>query len=266
MDKKINKKALIVSLIFALVSCGLVYVYFRTLDKPVVAEVPKATLLVAARDIYAGEQIRSGDIKTIEIPQDAMPEGVINDRESIESYYAGERIIAGEPFRAERLTEWDDLTLSFSIPRGKRAISVYVDENAVFSNQLSVGDKVDVIGHYSIKAGDNDTIEFSRIIVQNVMILAIGSNRVRNNTTTGTESAGSDASGKTALPSTVTLLVTPNEAEKITYTSTFANFSFALRGNKDDSTVDAPGIIMDDLLKGSRLEDFIMPSEEEGEQ
>ncbi|HHY64985.1 MAG TPA: Flp pilus assembly protein CpaB [Clostridiaceae bacterium] len=269
MDKKINKKALIVSMIFALISCGLVYIYIKSLNKPEeVKEVPKAKLLVAARDIHAGEQIQAGDIKTIEIPQDAMPEGVLNDRESIESHYAIEKIITGEPFRGERLTEWDNLALSFSIPKGKRALSVYIDENAVFSNQLRVGDKIDIIGHYIIETEDR-SIEFTRIIVQDISILAIGSNRLRNNTASGSESAGSGSSGNTGdsgLPATVTLLVTPEEAETIAFTAQFADFSFILRGDKDESIVDTPGIGIDDILKGSRLEYLTAQPEEEGEQ
>lgn len=262
MEKKINKKALIVSMIFALISCGLVFSYIKTIDKPVEKEeAPKAKLLVAARNIMVGEQIKANDIKSVEVPEDALPEGVLNDRESIESYYASERIMEGEPFRSERLTQWENLTLSFSIPEGKRAISVYVDENAIFSNQLRVGDRVDIIGNYTIEAEDGKTVEFSRIIVQNVRILAIGSNRVPKNAS----DSGSQPAADEQMPGTVTLLVTPEEAEKISYTSSFANFTFALRGNKDEKTVDAPGIIMNDLIKGSSL-DVFMEFPEEGEE
>lgn len=259
MEKKINKKALIVSMIFALISCGLVFNYIRTLNKPVKEE-PKVKLLVASRNIMAGEQVKAGDIKTIEIPQDALPEGIINDRNSIESYYAREQIIAGEPFRAERLAGWEELALAYGIPEGKRAISVYVDENAIFSNQLRVGDKVDIIGNYNIEAEDGKTIEFSRIIVQNVDVLAIGSSRIQKNAAMENNSAGN-----VQLPGTVTLLVSPGDAEKIAYTSAFANYSFALRGNKDDDIVYTPGIIMNEFLEGSKLGGFtVFP--EEGEQ
>ncbi|NLL95985.1 MAG: Flp pilus assembly protein CpaB [Clostridiaceae bacterium] len=261
MEKKINKKALIVSMIFALISCGLVFSYIKTLNKPVAKEEPKIKLLVASRDIMVGEQIKASDIKTMEVPQGAVPEGIINDRKSIESYYAREQIIMGEPFRTERLTEWENLTLSFSIPEGKRAISVYVDENAIFSNQLRVGDRVDIIGNYTIETEDGKTIEFSRIIVQNVNILAIGSSRVQKNASDAECESADDAQ----LPGTVTLLVSPGDAEKIAYTSTFADFSFALRGNEDENTVNAPGIILNDLIQGSRLDDYIVLPKE-GEQ
>lgn len=261
MDKKINKKALIVSLIFALISCGLVFSYIKAINKPVEKEEPKVKLLVASRNIMAGEEIKAGDIKTVEVPQDAIPEGILNDRISIESYYAKEQILAGEPFRAERLTQWENLTLSFGIPEGKRAVSVYVDENDIFSNQLRVGDRVDIIGHYNIETEDSKTIKYSRIIVQNVKILAIGSSRMQKNASDEESVSARD----TQLPGTVTLLVSPDEAEKITYTSTFADFSFALRGNKDENTLYNPGIVINDLIQGSRLDDIILFSEVGGQ-
>lgn len=252
MEKKINKKALIVSLIFALISCGLVFNYIRTLDKPV-EEDPKIKLLVAARNIMVGEQIQAGDIKTMEVPEDTLPEGIINDRKSIETFYAQEPIIMGEPFRKERLTEWENLTLSFNIPAGKRAISIFVNENSVFSNQLRVGDKVDVVGNYSIKTEDDKTVDLSRIVVQNIEVLAIGPSRVKKNA----DNAESEPSDEDQLPRTVTLLVTPKDSEKIAFTIAFADFSLALRGNEDDKLVDTPGVIIDNLVPGSILDELM---------
>lgn len=260
MEKKINKKALIVSMIFALISCGLVFSYIKTLDKPVVEEELKIKLLVASRNIMVGEQIKSGDISAIEVPEDAMPEGILNDRKSIETFYAQEPIIAGEPFRSERLTEWENLTLSFNIPKGKRAISIYVNENSVFSNQLRVGDRVDIIGNYSIETEDGKTVNLSRIVVQNIDVLAIGPSRVRKNA----DNAEAESTDEEELPRTITVLVTPYDAEKIAFTANFANFAIALRGNDDGNNLDTPGIILNDLVRGSSLDNFmVFPDEGE---
>ncbi len=250
MEKKINKKALVVSLIFALISCGLVFSYIKGLNKPIKEEEPKITLLVASRNIMVGEQINASDIKTMEVPEDALPEGIINDRKSIEMLYAKEPIIMGEPFRNERLTEWENLTLSFNIPKGKRAISIFVDENSVFTNQLRVGDKVDVVGNYTIKTADDDTVDLSKIVVQNIEVLAIGPSRVKKNT----DNAESQSLEQDQLPRTVTLLVTPEDAEKISFTNAFADFSLILRGNEDVKIVDTPGVIIESLIPDSILE------------
>lgn len=250
MEKKINIKALIISLIFALISCGFVFGYIKSLEEPA-PEVKVIKLLVASRNMKVGEEIKSADISTVDIPENSLPEGIINDRKSIEDMYVREPIITGEPFRPERLAQWEELTLSFSIPDGMRALSVFVNENSVFSNQLRVGDKVDVIGNYTIKIkdGDNDKeIKLSNTIIQNVEVLAVGSDRVRHNT-----GENSESSDETRLPRAITLCVYPEEAEKLAYTSAFAGFVIALRGNKDDEFVETPGIIIEDLIPLNRF-------------
>ena len=97
MEKKINIKALIISLIFALISCGFVFGYINSLEKPV-PEIKTIKLLVASRNMKVGEEIKPEDISTIDVPEDSLPEGVINDRKSIEGMYIKEAVIKGEPF------------------------------------------------------------------------------------------------------------------------------------------------------------------------
>lgn len=241
MEKKTNKKALIASLILALISCGLVFGYIKSIEKPI-PEVKKIKLLVASRNLKVGEEIKAEDVSTIDMPEDFLPEGIINDRKSIEGMYAQTPIIIGEPFRQERLAKWEELTLSFNIPIDKRAISVFVNENSIFSNQLRVGDKVDVIGNYVVETDDDKTIKVSNTIIQNVEIMAVGPNRVRKNTS---EDAETD---ETKLPRAVTLCVALADAEKMAFTSAFADFTLALRSNKDDESVETPGVIIDDLI------------------
>ena len=242
MEKKINIKALIISLILALISCGFVFGYIKSLEKPI-HEIKEIKLLVASRNMRVGEEIKTADVSSIDIPEDSLPEGIINERKDIEGMYVQQPIIMGEPFRQERLAQWEELTLSFSIPNDMRAISVYVNENSIFSNQLRVGDKVDVIGNYTIETKDEKQIKISNTIIQNVEIMAVGPNRVQKNTTDATQ-----ASEEAKLPRAITLCVIPKDAEKIAYTSAFADFALSLRGNMDDGSVLSRGNIIDDLM------------------
>lgn len=247
MEKKINIKALIISLILALISCGFVFGYIKSLEKPI-PEIKEIKLLVASRNMRVGEEIKTADVSSIDIPEDSLPEGIINERKDIEGMYVQQPIIIGEPFRPERLAQWEELTLSYNIPNDMRAISVYVNENSIFSNQLRVGDKVDVIGNYTIETKDEKQIKISNTIIQNVEIMAVGPNRVQKNTTDATE-----ASEEAKLPRAITLCVIPKDAEKIAYTSAFADFALSLRGNMDDGSVQTPGVIIEDLMPLNKI-------------
>lgn len=257
MEKKLNKKALIVSLVFALISCGLVFTYIKSLDRPQ-PETEMVKLLVATRNIKAGEEIKAADMTSINIPKEAFPEGVLNERKNIEGMYAKDSIIASEPFRAERLAQWEELTLSFNIPKNMRAISVFVNENSIFSNQLRVGDKVDIIGNFSLETEGGKRANLSNTIIQNVEVLAIGPNRVQKNTNTEI----SQNSDNTQLPRTVTLCVTLADAEKMSFTSAFADYALALRSNEDEKQVNTPGVIISDLVPLEKFQSTLNPLKE----
>ncbi len=176
MEKKINKKALILSLIFALICCILIYFYFGKREEPRQTK-DQIKVLVAARNINVGEEIKAGDIHVMDITEDSAPAGIINTRENIEGFYAREPIIMGEPFRQERLAEREDLSLAANIPEGMRAFTVFVNENTLFSNQLKIGDRVDVIGNFTKESAEETSDTISKTIIQDIEILAIGPRR-----------------------------------------------------------------------------------------
>ncbi len=244
MDKKINIKALLLSLAIALVCCVLLFNYINSLQRPV-EEKPKVVLLVASRNIEAGELITQAEINAIEVSEDSMPVGILNDRKEIEDFYAREPIIMGEPFRAERLTTKEELSLSWNVPEGMRAISVFVNEDSIFSNLLRVGDRVDLVGSFTTEVQEGKNIASSMIIVQNAEVLAIGAQRIEHKNTRTMDAKTSDDESK--LPRTVTLAVTPGDAEKVVFASDFGQFSLILRGHDDDLKTYTDGVLIEDV-------------------
>ncbi|NMA66757.1 MAG: Flp pilus assembly protein CpaB [Clostridiaceae bacterium] len=240
MERKINKKALLISLIFAIVSCALLYSYIRGLTRPE-EEKPFTKMLVAARTINIGEKITFNEIKSIEIPDDFIPADILNDRSQIEGFYAKETILANEPFKKDRLVKEEELSLSYNIPDGKRAITIFVNEETILSNQLRVGDRVDVIGNFSL---EQDELPVSKIVLQNVEILSLGSNRTPNTSCQQVET------NEDKLPNTVTLCVKPEDAEKVAYISYNASFTFALRGKGDNEFVNTDWTDITDMVPG----------------
>lgn len=238
LEKKINVKALILSLALALVTCLLLISYINGIKKPAPVE-EKVKLLVASRNIEPGTLISNQDVNAIDISADSMPAGVLNDRKEIEGMYADQPIIAGEPFKGERLKTKEELSLSWNIPESMRALTIFINEDGIFSNLLRVGDHVDVVGSFTSDAGGNSSVSSSMIIVQNVEVLAIGSDRMGNADTQTTTDK---------LPATVTLALTPADAEKIVYSKDFGQFSLILRGNGDNEKTNTLGTIQDDLV------------------
>jgi Flp pilus assembly protein CpaB len=241
LEKKINIKALILSLVFALTSCGLIIHYINTLKRPVEVT-QKVPILVATRNIEPGGLISQADLNAIDIAEEDMPAGILNHREQIEGMYAKAPILAGEPFRNERLSTKQALSLSCNIPEGMRAVSIFVNEDSIFSNQLGVGDRVDVIGSFTKEWVEGKTMASSMIIIQNAEVLAVGSSRFESGMGQN-ESNGQQEN----LPRTVTLAVTPEDSEKLVFTTDYGDFTLALRGRGDETVTHTPGITIDDV-------------------
>lgn len=249
---KINKKALLFSLILTVISGFFLFTYIRSYQTPV-EQKPKTGILTSVREILPGEIILATDIQTVEVTNDSVPIGILTNREEIENMVATELILAGEPFREDRITTGDMMNLAWNIPEGKRAITVFVNEAAVFANMIRVGDRIDLISTFEASQEEPDKayLKNTTYLVQNVEVAAIGSDRY--NTMEKTLAAGEVV----ATPSTLTLLVDPEQAEKIIFTSAYGTYSFVLRGHGDETIVDLPGIITSDIMPENALTDSL---------
>ena len=179
---KINKKALFVSILLALVSAVFLMQYVRSTDKPV-EEKPKITIYTAVRSFKTGEEIFASDILEKKVDPDSVSLIGITNKEQIIGKIVRLPILAGEVFTNERIATREEMQLSWQIPEGKRAMNLFVNESNLFSDLLQVGDHVDIIATFE---GNEEIKPFVTTIVLNIKILAIGSK-------------GADVSGKRCI-------------------------------------------------------------------
>jgi pilus assembly protein CpaB len=233
--RKINKKALFISILLALVSAVFLMQYVRSIDKPV-EEKPKITIYTAVRSFKAGEEILASDILEKKVDPDSVSLVGITDKEKIIGKIVKLPILAGEVFTYERTATREEMQLSWQIPEGKRAINLFVNESNLFSDLLQVGDSVDIIATFE---GDEGIKPFVSTIIQDIEILAIGTEKIKDI---------SEKPDVSALAKTITLAVTPKEAEKIFYASMYGQYSLNLRKQGDDKVQSSDGVILDDFI------------------
>ena len=233
--RKINKKALFISILLALVSAVFLMQYVRSIDKPV-EEMPKITIYIAVGSFKAGEEILASDILEKKVDPDSVSLVGITDKEKIIGKIVKLPILAGEVFTTERTATREEMQLSWQIPEGKRAINLFVNESNLFSDLLQVGDRVDIIATFE---GDEGIKPFVSTIIQDIEILAIGTEKIKDI---------SEKPDVSALAKTITLAVTPKEAEKIFYASMYGQYSLNLRKQGDDKVQSSDGVILDDFI------------------
>lgn len=199
------------------------------------AQKPEETVMaiVASRDLYQGVQIAEEDLFAVEIPPAFLHEDVYNNPEHVVGRIPRERILANEFIREERLADAEEgIGLNAVIPRGMRAISINVADGSAVSGFLNPGNYVDLL--VTIKPdgrGSSNEDTLTKTLLQAVYTLAVN-NRMGSSNSRKKSEGGKKGRGKKIKPS-VTLAVTPEQAEHIAHAEKQGTITLALRNDLD---------------------------------
>jgi pilus assembly protein CpaB len=145
-------------------------------------------------------------------------------------------MIQNEPFLELKLAPKDaGAGLPPAIPPGLRAVSVKVNEVIGVAGYVLPGTHVDVVA--TVNPTQNSTDVTSKVILTNVLVLAAG-----------TKIEQGEKDKKPIAVSVVTMLVDPEQAERLTLASTEGKIQLALRNPLDKTTPITPGIKTKALL------------------
>ena len=221
-----------VFLIALLAGGGLAYGTYDYLQNVPVktVTVPTKKVVVANADIALGSELRRDDLTTVEWPANALPEGSFDDpaglvgRGLIDSVVRHEVILNGKLASKEAGSGLPPI-----IPQGMRAMSVRVNEVIGVAGYVLPGTHVDVV----VTASPNNRIEdtVSKVVLSKVQVL-----------TAGTRLEQDSQDKKPMQVTVVTLLVTPEQAERLTLASTEGKIQLALRNPLDKTAPATAGI------------------------
>lgn len=238
--ENINKRIALIAVGAALITSFLIYFYLTSINGTGNTANTKL-IYVAKENIPAKVVITDNMLTQVKVPVDiTLPIGV-TDKEEVLGRMTRERIVKGEPILVERLFDEKKTTMPYIIPKGKRAVTISVNEVSEVSTFMTPGDFVDVIATYEEKdkAMGGRSIyypKYTKVILQNVEVLGIGRNMQEVNRPEG------------ELPTSVTLAVTLLDAEKLVLTEESGTLRLVLRPAADDSITITPGIIRDDMM------------------
>ena len=187
-------------------------------------------VFVAMTDIGMGDMLTSQDLKLEQWPKGKVPAGTISRLEDVEGRRARTRLYAGEPILDMKLlgkgaSEGGATAL---IPRGYRVVPVKVDLVSGGSSLILPGDRVDVMVHLfkDRRRGIQETM--TKTMLQDIKVFAV-------NDVLGMD--GSSETGKSIIAKTISLLVTPKQAAKVTLASQLGKIQLVMRSPEDDEQV-----------------------------
>lgn len=203
-----------------------------------VAEKPPRPVVVAAVPVTYGTVLRPEHVRTVTWPANA-PQGSFSEVAAVVGRAAIVEIVPDEPILEGRLAPVDSMGgLSAVIPRGKRAVSVRVNEIIGVAGFVLPRTRVDVL--VSVNAQGDKARAASKLILQNVEVLAAGQKTER------------DEEGKPQTVNVITLLVDPKESEKLTLASHEGELQLALRNSLDLDDVSTPGAVLGNMVQNNQ--------------
>ncbi len=221
-----NPRRLLVALLFALLLSGaLTFFLTRRINRRTGVIVAQATqkYVAAARPLPAGEVVKAESLTLVDWPAKMPLQGAFTRIEDVSGRAVIYPVAARQPVLEGYLAAaGSGIGLTVKIPDGMRAASVRSDEVIGVAGFLFPSCHVDVlVTFHNDAAGTPGT----QIVLQDVEVLTVG------------QKIEPDAGGKAEDVSVVTLLLKPEDAQKLVLASTQGSIHFVLRNGADRGRV-----------------------------
>ena len=221
------------ALVIGLVTGSMVY---RAITNKVEARTqPTREVAVAAANINLGETLTSRHVKLMSWPNDSVPVGTLESVAKAEGRVALTSIVVGEPLFDKKLAPklGGGGLLPMLVPENFRGVTIKVDDAVRESGFVSPNSRVDVVVSIADRQGSAERI--GKVILQNVLVLAAGQ--------------AVEMRGNKPVPiTTVTLALTPEQAERLAVAQTEGRMMLATRNLGDNRIVATPGTNVKKLL------------------
>jgi len=184
---------------------------------------PGADVVIAINDLAVGAKIGENDVKLVRMPAPDLPPNcyhqtaAVVDRGVVLPIQKGEFILPG------KLSGKNVSGLPSLIPPGMRAVSVRVNEVVSVAGFVQPGTLVDVLLTGNPTGGSEQQ---TTTVLENVSVIASGSRLERN------------ANGENSSAPVITLLVSPEDAQRLTLASQQGRIQLSLRNPLDTQQTD----------------------------
>jgi pilus assembly protein CpaB len=194
-------------------------------------------VVVAADDIQVGARIEEHDVRIANLPPSSLPANTYDRRSKVLGHGVVVPIAKGEFILPSKLAgEEAGAGLPSLIPNGMRAVSVRVNEVVSVAGFVTPGTRVDVLLTGTPEGGNDQQ---TTTVLQNVRVIAAG------------HTLEHSATGEAQNTAVITLLVSPDDAQRLTLASSQGHIQLALRSPLDTKQDDVASSSARGLYKGA---------------
>jgi pilus assembly protein CpaB len=197
---------------------------------------PGEDVVIASDDLQVGTKLEDKDVRVVHFPSGDLPAGTFRSKTKVVGRGVVLPIARGEFVLANKLAgENAGSGLPSLIPPGMRAVSVRVNDTTSVSGFVQPGTRVDVLLTGNPQ-GSNE--QQTTTVLENVAVIATGTRLERN------------SAGEAQSAPVITLLVSPDDAERLTLASSQGHIQLALRNPLDTQETDVAAVKSNSLYKG----------------
>src|SRR5712675_1210897 len=225
---------LVIALVVAFVLSSFVYKQFQKAS--IVKPTSTQTLVVAAVSLPLGTRLDASNTRLIQWPASQQVTGMFTRVEDVANRAIITPLAENEPVLEAKLSPKESgAGMPSTIPEGMRALSIAVNEVIGVAGFVIPGTTVDVLVTGRVLGATSGGANITRTILENVRVLASG------------QKIEPDREGKPQTVAVITLLVSPDDATKLTMASTQGKIQLALR-NTIDTKKNDPKAVLDASL------------------
>lgn len=214
------------------------YVYRQLKQATGVGPMKVDHIVVAAAPLPLGTRLRAEQLRLAPWPaSDPLPGSFTRIEECVDRALLTPVVESEAILDAKLAPKEAGAGLPAVIPEGMRALSVRVDDVVAVAGFVNPGTMVDVLVTGEVEGGAQGN-SITRTILEDVRVLAAG------------QKVEQDKEGKPQTVSVVTVLVNPDQADKLTMASTEGKIHLALRNTIDTKATNPPPVYRNSLFLG----------------
>ena len=225
-------------MIAAVLAGGITLLFYRRLNRNLPIHGATVQVVVAANDLPVGVTLSSKDLTLLDWFGDTVPAGAFTKPETIVGRPLLYPLSAKQPVLERDLgVQGAGIGLAGKIPEGMRATAVRSNEISGVAGFLYPGSHVDVLVTLTPAGGNIPT---TRTVLQNVQVLTAG------------QTIEPDPQGRPHSVNVVTLLVTPENSQRLQLASSQGNIQFVLRSGADREQAEITPTRLDQLFPSDK--------------
>ena len=234
-----EKKGVLVPVILAIFAASIYWWVLTSKERSIAKAQEPAQVLVAKYDLPARTILKEDLVEIVQMPrqylqQDAQEVRSASDIKMVTNLVTAVRIPKGNQITLSSLVSLSpEAGLSVKVPPGYRGCVIPMDNEML--RLIKPGDRIDVLVTFEATMGDNHKERVTATILQNVLVLGVGTNLGQGMSSIQAKAKDAQVSADQAFSDkgVMSLSLNPNEAQYLSLSMKVGDVSVIVRGLGD---------------------------------